>query len=51
MGCGNSSAYVGQPLRQNNNNQSIIKQNFNNNSSTLFYQMQNAKRPKFLNVQ
>ncbi len=50
MGCGNSSMHVGHPLKQNNN-QPAIRQNFNNNSSTLFYQMQNAKRPKFLNVQ
>lgn len=26
-------------------------QNYNNNPSTMFYQMQNAKRPKFLNPQ
>lgn len=45
MGCNNSTTYAQQP---------IIKkpaQNYNNNTSSMFYQMQNAKRPKFLNPQ
>ena len=44
MGCGESS--VAMPPRLQNNPPT---QNYNNNSSTMFYQMQNAKRPKFLN--
>lgn len=45
MGCDNSTTYPQQPL--------ALKpaQNYNNNTSSMFYQMQNAKRPKFLNPQ
>jgi hypothetical protein len=45
MGCDNSNAYVQRPIAQR------PAQNYNNNSSTMFYQMQNTKPPKFLNPQ
>lgn len=44
MGCGDSTAHI-QPKIQNR----APVQNFNNNSNTVFYQMQNMKRPRFLN--
>jgi hypothetical protein len=46
MGCGESNIVV--PIRPSN---PTSNQNYNKNSSTMFYQMQNAKRPKFLNLQ
>ena len=44
MGCGEPGMTM--PPRPNN---TVRPQNYNNNSSTMFYQMQNAKKPKFLN--
>ena len=46
MGCGDSS--MAMPPRTQNPSPA---QNYNKNPSTMFYQMQNAKRPKFLHPQ
>jgi hypothetical protein len=46
MGCGEPGMTM--PPRPNN---TVRPQNYNNNSSTMFYQMQNAKKPKFLHQQ
>jgi hypothetical protein len=46
MGCGDPAMTM-PPRKQNTG----PVQNYNNNNSTMFYQMQNAKRPRFLNPQ
>jgi hypothetical protein len=45
MGCGDSMAMPRHSLQQRPAN------NYNNNPSSMFYQMQNVKKPKFLNNQ
>jgi len=45
MGCGDSMAMPQRSLQQ------PPAHNYNNNPSSIFNQMQNVKRPKFLNNQ
>lgn len=49
MGCGDSAMGVHRPVQSGQAQNQI--QNYNNNSQSMFFQMQNAKRPKFLNPQ
>lgn len=45
MGCGDSAVVAQRGLIQRPAN------NYKNNSSSMFFQMNNVKRPKFLNAQ
>lgn len=47
MGCGDSMVEV----PRQSNTIPVIRQNYNNQSTSMFNQMQNVKRPKFLNDQ
>lgn len=46
MGCVDSHSQIAPRSQQS----TALVQNYNQNSSTMFYQMQNMKRPKFLNT-